>query len=258
MSADEFRGPRRETRLLFLVVLVSLAVLLLVARFRFPASDLSVVAPTSGPLTGLAARAAFDDMAATLRTLVVRVTPLMTTVTLEPSAVVAAQVAPAPMPLAPHSSRTVAALRVRPTLGLVGVWSNLEPVRAAGNPTSTVATDEVRRLAVIQLDSGTEWTGPVSDSLLGMQFVAAIGATARGLTVQPVFIGRVDPVLDDRWPAALLTAGEILRVPVGAFLFSLDGRLLGLTMEREDDVVVVPATVLDAVVADLTARGGGE
>jgi hypothetical protein len=42
------------------------AVLVLLARFRFPASELTAMAPAPGPLAGLAARATFDEMTSSL------------------------------------------------------------------------------------------------------------------------------------------------------------------------------------------------
>ena len=67
---DPRRWPR-ETRLLVITIVLSLAVLLMLARFRFPAQQ-PLALPVQ-PLQQLAARAAFDDLSASVTRAVVRV-----------------------------------------------------------------------------------------------------------------------------------------------------------------------------------------
>jgi len=62
LTLDPRRWPR-ETRLLVVTIVLSLAVLLTLARFRFPAQQLTL--PVQ-PLQQLAARAAFDDLGASV------------------------------------------------------------------------------------------------------------------------------------------------------------------------------------------------
>ena len=66
----------RETRLLVLIVVVSLAVLLVLARFRFPAASIDV-APSAAPspLANLVSRAAFEDLAEAMASTATRVAP---------------------------------------------------------------------------------------------------------------------------------------------------------------------------------------
>ncbi|HVB38288.1 MAG TPA: hypothetical protein VND92_07105, partial [Vicinamibacterales bacterium] len=63
-SSGGARRPRitRETRLLLLTIGVSVAALLLLARFRFPAQA-PIVNPAPPPLERLAARATYDELA---------------------------------------------------------------------------------------------------------------------------------------------------------------------------------------------------
>ena len=42
------------------------------------------------------------------------------------------------------------------------------------------------------------------DGFTGLSYAGLVEATAGGATVRPVFIGRVDPSPDDRWPRPLL------------------------------------------------------
>ena len=62
-TLDPRRWPR-ETRLLVVTIVLSLAVLLTLARFRFPAQQ-PLTLPVQ-PLQQLAARAAFDDLGASV------------------------------------------------------------------------------------------------------------------------------------------------------------------------------------------------
>jgi hypothetical protein len=121
---DERTG--RETRLLVLVVIIALGVLVVLARFRFPGSDIGSMSPSPGPLAGLAARATFDDMAETIAGLLKRVSPSIVIVRLEPIEVpappargsaAAPRQAPPPAPL--PEPRLQPALRVRSDLALV-------------------------------------------------------------------------------------------------------------------------------------------
>src|SRR5690349_6220298 len=65
------RGPARETRLLLLTLAVSVAVLFLLARFRFPERPISELAAPQ-PLARLARTTTFDDLSATLKDLLQR------------------------------------------------------------------------------------------------------------------------------------------------------------------------------------------
>src|SRR5262245_46476778 len=82
MSGAPPETARRETRMLALVVLVSIGLLIVLSRFQFPAATLTVPAPAPSPLAGLAARAAFDDMAATSRALLANVSDALVPVDL--------------------------------------------------------------------------------------------------------------------------------------------------------------------------------
>ena len=64
MNGTERTG--RDGRLLALVIVVSLAVLLVLARFRFAASDGALAPTPTGPLERIVARSTYEDMAATI------------------------------------------------------------------------------------------------------------------------------------------------------------------------------------------------
>ena len=74
MNGSERTG--RDGRLLALVIVVSLAVLLVLAKFRFPlAAGVTTAPPAPGMLERLAARSTYDDLAATIANLFQQLTP---------------------------------------------------------------------------------------------------------------------------------------------------------------------------------------
>ena len=272
---DERTG--RETRLLVLVVIIALGVLVLLARFRFPAADMSLVSTTAGPLAGLAARATFDDMAATIVGLLNRVSPSIIVVRLEaielppparsggpassrsggtPASRQAAPPAPVPEP------RLQPALRVRADLALVLVPPGMRPVPAPGlvGPVEIVVHDATREIALVRIVTGPETsvsTPSGIDGFTGLSYAGLVEATMGGATMRPVFIGRVDPSPDNRWPRPLFSIGRSPDLGNGTFLFAIDGRLIGMVVGHGDGVAIVPRVAIEAVVVELTGAGAG-
>jgi hypothetical protein len=271
VTGNEERSGR-ETRLLMLVVAVSLAVLLLLARFRFPAADLATVTPSAAPLASLAARASFDEMTDIIRGALTRVSSVV--------AVIPMTAIPPPAPEAPparRGGRATAAqpepepaaeivpvfmggLRVKPDLALVHVPRGYRPapVSDAGDLPQVVWADEGRELALIRVASGA-----AVDSLPGslrstseLAFVLVVSGTAQGTTGQPAFIGKADAIIDPAWPVHLTALGSPGDFPPGALVFSLEGNFLGLVTRQGAGVAMVPAVAIGPLVAQLTPQGG--
>jgi hypothetical protein len=280
----------RETRLLALVVLVSLAVLLLLARFQFPEANIASVTPSPGPLAGMAARATFEEMAATLMGVLSRASAAVDVIRLEtiPAArsleedrdpslapdaeprVAAAGSAAAPGPdkrrgaaLQPSpqaSRRFAAALRVRPDLGLVHVPAGWRPagLRDLTSPLEVVWSDPDREIAAVRLPSvpgGMAGLPASAAGVTGYLYVGLIQGTRSGPTIQPVFIGRADTETDARWSAPLVVLGGGAALPIGSLAYTIDGRLIGLVTGHEAGFAIVPAAALDDAVSRM-AMGG--
>jgi hypothetical protein len=256
--ADTDNRSGRETRLLGLVIVVALAALLVLARFRFPAADIASVTPAQGPLERLAARSTYEDLAASVANLVQRVTPSVIVFEL--------QSAPAPQmpegkeaaaPPTPPVSRLLGGLRVGGDLALVHVPDGLQPVAGQGLAATIelVAHDTARQIALVRapsiLDIANGLTNAV-EAFDGFSFVAAVEAAIGGVTARPIFIGRVDPTSDARWAAPILVVGGNLGIPSGAIVFTLDARLIGLTVPFDDHrQAIVPAAALAPLVKQL-------
>lgn len=257
--------PGRETRLLILVVVVSLAALLLLARFRFPAADLTTVTPGATPLAGLAARANFDEMSAAMTSLLTRVAPALVMLQLD-----------AELPVAPPSAgpgRAAAApraddgpvvaglpplvlpgLRIRADLAVVHVPEGYHVTAGSGlsEPVEVLRIDREHAIAVVRLPTSAGLAVALPTPMLsvsGFGYFGVVQATPHGPTVSPVFVGRVDPADDARWARPLIAVAPGPEMPPGALVFTIDGRLVGLVIRHLRGMAIVPAAALNDAVS---------
>jgi len=259
VNADQRSG--REIRLLVLVIAVAVAVLFVLARFRFPSVDLSSNPQTPGPLERLAARATFDDLANTLADVTSRVTPVFIVVAVEKIPEKPDRKG-GPAPAADTSLRWVPALRVRSEFLLTYVPSGTHVVAVEGLSASpqVAVSDPVRELALIPIPRGVSATADFSGAATdfsGSRFVAAVEGAVGGPAVRPIFVPRIDAIFESRWSTSLLLVGGEPELSAGAFVFTLDGRLIGLVVREEAGVAIVPAAALDRAVTELASRANG-
>jgi hypothetical protein len=246
---------------LVLLVVVSLAVLLLLARLRFPDATLDTSAPAPGPLAGLAARAAFDDMATSLGNLLGRVSPSIVLVRLTQEAggrsgtggARSGQATGTPM------GRLAAGLRIQPDLVVVYVPPGFRPeaLQDGGGTADVAAADAARGLALIRVVPAGEVVGdPPVSTFSGFSYLGAVDVTPAGATIRPVFVGRADPVIAPAWSAPVLITGRETPVVDGTWLFSMDGRLTGMAIHLDDGVAIVSRESILVVAEDLARRSG--
>jgi hypothetical protein len=252
-----------------LVVVVSIAVLLVLARFRFPSAAMNVTPPSPSPLAGLVGRADFEDLADSMSTLLGRVTPRLFIVRFEPIREPVAsrgssrpseppRAAATPDPIDPGPPPVLgAALRVRGDLALVHVPAGMYPAALIGsaNPAEVVAANPRRAIALVRVAPADYRPEPLTDAFLGFEYVGKIEPTLSGPSVEPVFIGRSDSILDDRWPATLFSIGHAPGLPAGTLVFSIGGRLIGLVERDSHGATLVPSSVLESAVAELVPAG---
>jgi hypothetical protein len=254
---DEHRG--RETRLLLLVIVIALAVLFVLAKFRFPEAERTVVVPpTPGPLERLAARDTLDDVGGTIQGLTNRLAPWLAVVRIDPPPPPKTRPRGAP-PIEPEVPHWRPAVRVRPDLGLVHVAAGRTIGLVAGAilPVETVATDDARAVALVKLPLADGLTlPPAFDTFEGFGYVAVIEASAGGISARPVFIGRVDRQSDPRWSDPVLVLAGRPGVMPGDLVFSFGGLFVGLTIEHGDGLALVAPPALEAAVTTLLGGGG--
>lgn len=242
------RTPSRETRLLIATIAVSVLVLLVLGRFRFPGAVQAGGEPVQQPLARLASRAVFDDLSVAIGQLTSRVGPSL--VVLRLSLVDEAAAA------APQMPRTlfVPGIRVRDDVAVAHLpaGARVEGVVGAPGAGSVVGHDPVRELALVQIPAQPAQVLAVREGaspLPAPGYVALASASPGGVALSPVFVGRSDAQADPRWDASLLTLGPGARAEPGAPVYSLDGRLAGLTTAGTDGtILLIPSDALMSAV----------
>jgi len=231
----EPRAPeaRRETRLLLATIAVSVGMLVLLARFRFPEeAGRQTVEPAAAPLERLAARATFDELAGTMADLERRILPTLLVVTGEGI----------------DGSFHVPAVRVTPDRA-VALLPDDHRITAVGKESvpTVLLHDAVRELAVVTTLPRADAIPslPATGGRPGPRYVGVVEATGGTLSIRPVYVGRTDLVPDPRWSEPLLAVAAVQQnVSAGSAVFSLDGAFVGLAIDRSGAVRIVPAETL--------------
>jgi S1-C subfamily serine protease len=227
---------RRETRLLFVTIAVSVLMLLVLARFRFPQAGprTAAVIPAVAPLERLAARATYDELASIMDDLWRRVSPSVV--------VIALRDGQSPVAFVP-------AVRVDAgrAVAIVGVGGELD--RKAGAPARIVARASGRDLVALDLDeppragigAPAPAATPAEPGASGPRYVAVVEAVGDDSVVRPVYVGRTDLFDDPRGSGPLLRALSAQALPAGAAVFGLDGTFIGLSIQAAGIPAIVPA-----------------
>ncbi len=237
--ADAPPSPRRETRLLITTIVLSIAMLLLLARFRFPEESAGAAAEApAAPLERLAARATYDELASIMADVERRIASRVEVLRIQPERT---------------PGGYVAAPRVAADRAVILLRANEQVVAgASAEPPHVIGRDDPRELAVVAVparpeDVVTPRAGPPRP---GPRYVAVVEATRTGPAVRPVYVGRMDLTLDQRLNAPMLSIVALPQtVPSGAALFALDGAFIGIANERGGAVSVIPAESLATLAA---------
>jgi hypothetical protein len=254
MADSELRSSR-DTRLLVLVILTALAVLFFLATFRVPEATVRPAAPPTGLLDRIAPRGAYEDLATAVYSTLQRAAPgivqLEITATVDP----AKTGRPRPSAAAAPPNRLVPAVRISPELALATIPAGFDVVPGGPLEIGVRAADTGREMVIAYArprDAGDRPPAPATD-FPGYKYVAVVEAAAGGPTASPVFIGRVDFQVDERWGGDLLIPGGSAMLPVGALIYTLDSRFVGMVIGWPDGSRrIVPAEVLTR-----TMGGGG-
>jgi len=234
MSATPVSGSGRETRILLLVIVVAVAMLLVLAQFRYPGPDRAAVLPAAGPIERLAARATFEELALIMADLSTRVQPELKVIVIE-------QIEPA------GERRAVPALRLAADQAVAYLPAGF---RVADQPgIEVVGTDEARALVLVRtLPEPFNSIGAIASGIGGPGYVAVIEGARGGPALRPLFIGRIDSFDDPRWTQPVQAIGGDAQVRAGAFIYMLDGRLVGLVVPDDAGVAIIRAPALFAAV----------
>lgn len=239
MGASPRSGISRETRLLLVVIILSVAVLVVLSRFRFPdqRDGDTRTGATPLPLERIAARATYDELASIVADLGRRVTPAVNVLRVE----------------TPQGNRFIPAVRMRPDILLAHVApdSRLLSFVDLASAVDVAAYDEARHLVLLRVPPDAARVarlGITPPRSLAPRYVASVEGTRAGPALRPLFLGRADTIPDPRYEGGLFVLGGVLQASPGALIFSLDGSLVGLCLTDEGDAAGVPARALDSAV----------
>lgn len=269
------RHSARETRLLLITLGVSVAALLLLARFRFPERPITDLTPPQ-PLTRLTRVTAFDELSALLRDLLRQFEGAVVSVRVVPAdadavstsaaagftdvahargdapgaAADSASRAGASMSLSPVGPLDALALVVADDIALVPLATGSRLLRVASTLATAdiiVARDDERGLATVRLPGHSApelQLTPAANPVGAPGYVAILEAAPDGPTIRAEFVSRVSRESHPAWDVPILALGGAVRTQPGAFLFTLTGRFIGMTLDDGDHTLVVPAETL--------------
>ena len=256
MASSGATSFSRETRLLAATIGISIVVLVVLSRFRFPnvAADVRDAA-SAQPLARLAARAAFDDLSLAIRELSGRVTNSLLVV----RATYPQGSSPDPR-VGSSGSHVLPALRVRDDVAVVltGEHGVVQAVVGMAGPATVLARDPVRGVTLVRVPAVP---APVLTIREGQQplttpgYLAVTEASESGTSLRPIFVGRSDGLTDPRWDSPLISVGRSAATDLSAPVFTLDGRLAGLVTTTDSEPALVPAAVVLATVDQLLGSG---
>jgi hypothetical protein len=196
----------------------------------------------------------FDGLARAVADVTTRVSPVLHTVAIERI--------PARMRrgAAPESveRRVVPGLRVRTDRLLVAIPVGWRVALAdAAAPPRVLAADSEQQILLLAVIGG-EGVTTLADSAVppSGSYVAVAEAGLGGPSLRPVFLSRLDPLSDPRWAKAPLVVGGEPAMSAGAFVYTLDAQLIGLTIKTPAGLAILPGAALQRAIDD-TAAGGG-
>lgn len=230
----------RETRLLVVTIVLSVSVLLALARLRFPGAEPPArLSLPARPLQPFADRAVFDDLGAAVARVGALVRPALRVVTLEEGEAVAGTTL----------AEWLAAPR-RPVSHAVAIHVGGGRFVALQAPAAHIATspeltlvgrDPLRALVVLTGAPGAATLTSSRPSLPA--FVVVAEATAAGVSVRPWFGSSAEGLRDPRWSDPVIPLGAGAPAP-GALVFSLEGAFVGGIAEGVEGRVLVSADAL--------------
>ena len=238
----EIGGPprprvSRETRLLFITVLVAIVALWVLARIRFPDQP---AAPNPVPqlLTQFVDRTGFEDLAVEVAGLESRLA----------SSLVALELARDVFPALRIHDDVVVAL-----LPLAGGVAGMPP--AADD--MVLARDAATGLAVIRVPAARAVALPLwsPQRLQYPRYLLVSDVSSPGTSLRPVFVGSLYPATSLIWSEPIWAAPAQTDLATGAFLFTNDGTLAGLAIEHDGRPAILPAAAVIRLAERLVREG---
>jgi hypothetical protein len=237
----------RETRLLLTIVLISLSMLWVLARIRFPGRP-STPNPVSPVLAQLSPPSALEDIASAVAQLTPRLEGVLTPVEVQPRTVVLAS---------GQEREVIPALRVRDGMAVALTDQAIDERTAGSTGMEVVAQDSASQLTVFRVpaDDGPELTKWSPRGLQYPRFLIAADVSRDGTSLRPVFIGALDSIVSPLWDGPIWAVPAHTDLHKGAFVFTAEGEFAGLAIEREGRLAIVPGDVVVATANRVAQQG---
>lgn len=258
MAAVNRHRLSRETRFLLVTMIVSVAALLVLARFRFTEREpVGVVAP---PLERLAARATYEELAGVVQAARSRIDPLVTVLRIDhpaaqPQSIGELLARPAPLG---SLATFIPAVRTEPEAGLAFIPARLSgrDLIVGDESAPVIGSDPLLGVVLVELPaaaSGT-WSWAVENAVTPGRYVVAVEGSRDGPALRPTFLARADEMPSPGWGQVHLV-DQPSPVPEGSLLFSLAGAFTGMVVFHVDTPALVPAATVRAVADRLRQAG---
>ena len=201
------------------------------------------------PLQQFAARAAFDDLGASVIRAAARVRPSLIVVARAPAAETARSFSLEDVlrqdvgePVAEYAL----ALRFRPDLAVVVSGGRPLALRGADARLLEVRRrDDVRGLTVVRVPASDDGWRPLETATnVGAQYLLVSEAVAGDVATRPLFGGQPGEVASPHWDTPLLALGQQVQAAAGALVFALDGSFVGAVVRAGSGSAIVPADAL--------------
>ena len=253
----------RETRLLALVIVIAIAALMLLARFRFSGADeRPPAAPPPGPLDRLVARPTYHELGSSISALAEQLAAsfvIVETAVVPPPANGRRARPPgaattSPVPVGQSAPTRLAALRITSDRALLYLPANARVITVAGAEDSKpeVVADAAREVGLVRVPIAPEPSNRIAGPT-PFEYVAVVEGARGGPTTRPVFIGRLDEVEDATWSAPVSLIGGATDITPGALIFGLDGRFAGMAIRTANGMAIVPPRALNTIASGLLA-----
>ena len=220
----------RETRLLLITMLVSIAALWVLARIRFHERPGTSSVPVAVPpvLAQLRSETGFADLARAV-----------------------ADIRPAASAALFTTAAGTPALRIRQDAAVT-----LRP----GRDDERIGEDRATGLAIVRTQAGevpglVPWVPRLLDY---PRYLVAADVAAEHVMLRPVFISGLFPVTSPSWTGQLWVLPPSAAIAAGTFLFTTDGAFAGMAVEHRGRSAIVPATLLFETAAGLVRSENNE
>ena len=247
----ERRPLSRETRLLLVTILVSLAALWVLARIRFVERPVTPN-PITPVLTQLAPPPVFEQLSSAVFQVQSRLSPLLMGIDVRRSASFGDQ-GPDVVP-ALRLDRDIAVAMLNQSESLDGTALSAE--------IKIIVVDPASGLAVLGVPTSNPSAEPFSAPAMWSprrpeypRFLVAAEVTSGGVSVRPVFVGALEPIASPVWSETIWVMPTSTGLLPGTFVFTIDGAFAGLVVNVGDRPALVPGETVRNTVDRLRLEG---